>query len=389
MLVLLSSHNTHGGLSDALISHVRKSRILRLWRLEQHHQDRSRKDGCDHVSHHLGRLEITTKRNLTVNEESWCHTPILDVAGQQAFWDDQADCYEGADMTNDNTGEMEVALEKCREVQPIREIVVLGGAVGCRDPKMILDSLYPSSHNNTSNLPKVFFNDLSRPLIKRAKEMVLRPWADRGVQIEYLHGEIRGVCQQVPRQPRRFILGVYDARSFFSASPNEGYPLCGFDEYLKNHAIIGEHLCMTWVALRDDCRLVPYGSKVCANSPEASATDLNVVKSDLEATYRMIEPNKSLRDVVAIQVIGRRREKPGFFLSHWYTTEGITRLVRLVFPHKLFSIDIVHSAKGIILTIDPHATTDHGIVTMLNNVLGNVLPHHQYATLCSVRERIS
>lgn len=109
--------------------------------------------------------------NANSNDNGWWCKPQMNIENQSAFWDAQSDVYEVADMTNDNQQEMDVVIGKCREL-PYEDMVTLGGAVGCRDPKLILNDLLT---RECAARPTLFFNDLSPKQVQRAREVVLKP----------------------------------------------------------------------------------------------------------------------------------------------------------------------------------------------------------------------
>ncbi len=102
--------------------------------------------------------------------EKYWRKPKLDIQGQKTFWDRQASLYEKADMTVDNQGELMCVLKRCREIS-FKELITLGGAVGCRDPKIILDDIIS---RNKKPLPRVLFNDLSSQQVAWAREKTLK-----------------------------------------------------------------------------------------------------------------------------------------------------------------------------------------------------------------------
>lgn len=313
-------------------------------------------------------------------KESW-EKPELTVAGQKAFWDYQAPTYEGEDMTTDNQGEVDVVLATSREVN-CRDIITLGGAVGCRDPKFILDDLLSRS----KAMPRVVFNDLSAPQLERARSCFLKPYIDGGMEVTFLPGEIATVCKRVVSKPRRLILGVYNAESFFKADPEAGYPLCGFDEYLKNSRILGERFIFDWVRLSGGELVPTFGrSRI---SVENSVESRAAMRDALATVHRKVVDG-TLPAIAALQIVGQLPDRDGFFLSHWYTPAGIFEMVRLVFPVGQYSIRIEHFAKGMVLVVDPIGEELQGIVTILNNAFGNVLPNGQRETLEAIKGIIS
>lgn len=311
----------------------------------------------------------------TQSDDCMWQKPILSVEGQLAFWDAQSEVYEGADMTVDNQKEMEVVIQCCREIQ-FNDLVTLGGAVGCRDPKMILDDLHDRGSDRN---PVVFYNDLSGEQVRKAKESVLKPYTDNGLTIHYLPGEIIKVCENIPHANRRLIIGVYDCHSFFNALPSDGYPTCGFDEYLKNSAILGSDFLMDWVRLNSENRMESYGVRAKVSVPD-DTNKRDWIKNQI---------NVSTSQITALQIIGRMENNPGFFLSHWYTQSGFMGLLRSVFPSDSYNIRMETFAKGMVYIVDPVAVPYTGIVTILNNVVGNVLPDDQYKTLSAIKRIIT
>ena len=317
-----------------------------------------------------------------LEEDGWRKIKLT-VGGQQVFWDDQSSTYETEEMTTDNQGEVDATLESCREID-CKDIVTLGGAVGCRDPKMILEDMF--SHPN-GNKPEVIFNDLSSCQTERAKTSILKPFINKGVKITFLPGEISNICRHIASKPRRLILGVYNCMSFFKAEPESGYPFCGYDEYLRNSRIIGEDFLFDWVIFSQTNELVSIGLRARI-SIEDDIPTRNTVREALAAIEKEVSSG-ALPLISALQIISQHRNKAGFFLSHWYTQNGILSLVRSVFADSDFTITIKHFPKGMALIIDPIGAQLQGVVTVLNNVIGNVLPQSQYETLHAIREIIS
>ena len=99
--------------------------------------------------------------------------------------------------------------------------------------------------------------------------------------------------------------------------------------------------------------------------------------------------NGEFDDVIGLQVIGQHEHREGFFLSHWYTPSGFLKMLREAFPEGQYLIAEDHFPKGMLYTIDPVGEQPQGVVTVLNNVIGNVLPHSQFETLLAIREIIS
>ncbi len=293
-------------------------------------------------------------------------------------------------MTNDNQGEMDATLEFCREID-CKDIVTLGGAVGCRDPKFILEDMFSNSNGSR---PEVIFNDLSRHQVERARVSILKPFIDAGVRMTFLPGEISSICQHIPSKPRRLILGVYNCESFFEAKPESGFPFCGYDEYLRNSRILGEHFLFDWVKLSKSKKLISAGlrARVSVEDDEITRNTVRKILAVVQEEIFYGSNLSTLQSISALQIIGQHRNRKGFFLSHWYTPSGILDLVRSVFSNRIFRINVKYFAKGMVIIVDPANTSFQGlqgVVTALNNVIGNVLPQSQYETLKAIKGIIS
>lgn len=300
---------------------------------------------------------------------------VLDRNGQQAFWDRQAADYDQADMTRDNEGELDHVRTLCRQFCEsgcvAEDVVTLGGAVGSRDPKVVLEVL--GSH---SRLPvDICFNDLSEVMAKRASTLALASYAAAGVRVTSLPGPIHEICHRIRSLPRRVIIGAYRLQAFTSANPHYGYPLSGFEEYVRNADKIGTHLTIEPVHLAEN-GYVDLNTRVsfrCTDTPEKRAS-----------AHAILADCSGIPAVDAIRVIGRHPGKAGYFLSHWYTEHGIRRLMFRCFGSaRISSMSLVTCAKGFVVCLDP-VERPRGIVTMLNNVIGNILPGDQMETLRAI-----
>lgn len=316
-----------------------------------------------------------------LGEDGWCK-PNLTIEGQRVFWDTQSSTYEVQEMTTDNQGEIDETLAVCREID-CEDIITLGGAVGCRDPKVILDDMFL---RNITRVPKVVFNDLAPQQVERARNSILKPFIARGVDITFLPGEISSICQKITSRPRCLVLGVYNCQSFFIAAPEFGYPFCGYDEYLRNSRILGEEFLFDWVSLSNG-ELQSVGIRARVSFYEEMMVK-NSVRYSLAAMQRAVTEGH-VPSVSALQIVGQTHGREGFFLSHWYTPSGVHELVQSVFGSDEFSIRVKYFAKGMVLIVNPIGVQPQGVVTVLNNVIGNVLPQSQLETLRAIKKIIS
>lgn len=322
--------------------------------------------------------------------------PELTRAGQTMFWDRQSQTYDTADMTNDNEGEMDAVLE-CLRTTSFREIVTLGGAVGCRDPKMILESIFCEKGANGNPcspkkvLPDIVFNDLSPSQVERAKTNILsRCNQSCGVRVEFFSGPIMETCKRISGTARTLLLGIYDVEAFFRADEEHGYPMAGFDEYLKNANILGDRFWFDWLTLNgDSVRIMNSGMRLHISESSESKAEF---RRKLYGEHSVIaqpygDADEPLR-FLALQVVSVHDGKSGYFVSHWYSTSTVIDLLTSVFPLNAFEISQMSFPKGTLFCIKRRNVASQGVVTMLNNVFGNIIPSEQIATLEAIRSII-
>lgn len=310
----------------------------------------------------------------TPSKDDW-PTPILNRAGQKAFWDRQAPDYDQADMTRDNEGELDLVRALCQqfclEGYVAEDVVTLGGAVGSRDPGVVTEVL-----ERYSQWPShIYFNDLSESMTEQALKGALNSYPTKQTQITVLSGPIHEISRNIPSIPRRVIIGVYRMESFTTANPHYGYPLTGLEEYEKNADKVGTHLLI---------------EPVCVDGDSYTDIDVRIVTSTDDTSdqkkhiYTRLSDCIDVKSIDAIRIVGRHRTCEGFFLSHWFSEIGIRKLITASFGfERLSSMSLMPCAKGFVLCIDP-LEQPRGIVTILNNVVGNILPDEQIHTLRAI-----
>lgn len=320
--------------------------------------------------------------------------PDLERDGQLAFWNQQADSYETADMTNDNLGEIVEVVERFRANPQIwRDIVVLGGAVGCRDPKMILQEAICQNPGSSCSPPsegvKIFFSDLAPDQVDRAKYDILAKCQNcENIKVDFLAGSIHEVYKDIEPACRALMLGVYDAHGFFQADSLRGYPLAGFDEYLNNSAVLGDHFWFDWLFHKDGQLITKSsGLEISVSDPDEAK---RVVRKHLRESYDALityygDCAAPMDDLVAIQVVSAKENRDGFFLSHWFAIDNLIKVIDSVFPWPDYLSNFTRFPKGALFEIRPANQPANGVVTVLNNVIGNVLPEEQLATLKAIK----
>jgi len=301
--------------------------------------------------------------------------PELSRSGQDLFWDRQSKTYSSAEMT-DNEGELQLVARLCEEfVQQgfvASDIVTFGGANACRDPKVVFKVL-----NDVGCSPQeVFFNDLSAEMVRAAIEGELSLISSLGIPVTAVAGAAHEVAARVFIRPRRVLIGVYSVQALHTSDPKSGRLVSGLERYVRNARILGDRFVIDLLEITEG----KYGKHRCRLFLDASCTE-----DELHATERKLRELVLLSPpAVAFRVVGEHEGQPGFFLSHWFTLEGIASLVGRHFPVRHFPHSFIEAcAEGYVVRMDP-VDSPEGIVTMLNNVLGNILPDEQGATLTAI-----
>ncbi len=311
------------------------------------------------------------------NDSGWLPIPTLTTEGQVVFWDRQAPGYQKAPMTKDNQGELNAVTEFCKNYAAsgyvARDVITLGGANGCRDPRVVTDVL----HAEGRSVERVIFNDLSKVMTQYAKEFSLSHYQKQGVEVDVISGSILQAVSLIPKAPRRVIIGVYRAQALISRYEEDGHNGSGIDEYLKNGKVLGSQFNFDAVSLNAGTyRDLGVGAVLHTHpSPLWQETVQKVLGTCLASD-----------STGAIRVVGQDPNRDGFFLSHWFVEKNFREMVTWAFgSERAKSIQIARCPKGYVLCIDP-LEPPQGVITLLNNVLGNVLPTEQRDSLRAISE---
>ena len=219
-------------------------------------------------------------------------------------------------------------------------------------------------------------------MVQRAEENVLAGCRECGVEMDFYTGHIADACGRVKKDRSRVLfLGLCSDVGFFKSDSQHGFMFCGFDEYMKNCEILGERFWFDWLLFNgESLRFTNRGFFV---EPIWPAEKLADARRQLADDYATAVQSSEL---VALQVVSAHRDREGFFISHWFNARGILSLLREVFSEEEFEIMEAEFPKGMLFAIARRNSAPTGIVTILNNVLGNVLPQEQISTLSRVKD---
>ncbi len=302
---------------------------------------------------------------MTVYQDICAPTPFT-IEGQRKFWDRQSGKYESADMTNDNQGELALVMGLCEDYlsrrYPLHDVVTLGGAVGCRDPRVVCDTFEVKDVRPK----KIYFNDLSEKMVRHAMETHLSKYVPAS-EVVALPGDVAEIGSRIPQMPRRVVIGVYHVEALVNASPAHGYPRDGMTEYLENQTFLGTDFELRWCRINNGAYIPSMDRIVICG--ELGISDKQMLRLFLEPIIR----TKATIEPGALRVVSRNGYEGEFFISHWYNRSGFEDMLSASFGHRMRHASIQYCAKGMVAYIDPFEAP-RGIATILNNVVGNMLP---------------
>ncbi len=287
----------------------------------------------------------------------------------ESFWDSCAKIYDGAEMTNDNPFEMSELFTHLSSISgdSIKDIVTLGGATGVRDPKMILENKF------NHHFKDLYFNDLSESMVCVAEECTLSKFRGE-VNCNFLPGNIIDICSKIPSAPRVVYLGVYNYASFISPNVELGFPVSGINEYIKNQEILGHGFSITPFMATDGKRNFFLDEKQSFFIESEGKIDL---------ATKWITGFEQDYNFSGLTIVSKRNERS--FVSRWFVPNKVRVFLEIYFPQGKFKITSRYCGKATLFIIEPLSGLPRGIVTILNNVVGNILPSDLDSILESVR----
>jgi len=293
------------------------------------------------------------------------------------FWNEKADSYSKAELTNEAPEELEALRELAAELSP-ETILSLGCADGRRDPIPALELLMETGHT----VKKVLCNDLSPLLLDRAAaNMALVP-KEACMQSLFRSGPMHllGSLEGSQPEPKALLVGAYRFEMLLAG---------GLRSYIRNSRLVGDRLSFGLYRLQTSGRgnraqVIPLPLTVGSS---ASSRDLAAAEGYLNASVREAEQKDGAN--LGVHVRGTfEADERGVFSSAWFTRKGLAELLRLFFSPDRYSVSINAAGKCWLCRINPRDSKPRGLVTLLNNVLGNILPHELTKSLSAVRRML-
>lgn len=302
----------------------------------------------------------------------------MNTENYKEFWDNQASDYSKNTMTNKSAEEeMKYIHEKLNTLN-ITKLSCLGAADGVREPIAFLNYL----KEIRKALPKqIFINDISDSMIEKAKENVEKYTQENAndAAFQYLAAPIQIFSPKIFNELKNlknsvFVLGCYSSL----------YILKALNIYKQEKNRIGTKFTLQVLLLLESATL---------NEKKNTAFEIKAVE---KIDFDINEECDYLPKVETF--LQRYWRKPEFyafcvesdnnFISHYFARDCLNLLLRSVFKTEVLSsldfsnqqaqsgdenlpLDIENPKRYVVSTIQNGATPDH-LISMLNNVLGNI-----------------
>lgn len=278
-------------------------------------------------------------------------TPSSANRDTKGFWDGVSQVYSEKDLTkHDNDSELNFVLERTHDIV---ELVCLGAADGCRDPVAILEHMLKKG----IVLPtKLVCNDISPKLLevceKRLVEFPTIPYK------QFFPVPLCDLKVDATNMNTRIIIGTYNAN----------YIMQSLSLYNDNNEVIGTIFDLSYLTFDDKTG--------------------EFKKSDQKLTFHIknFEDYKdtimSWRNVPNFYAYSVETDKD--FVSHYFDLDCLTAVYKFVFDS--VPVNSVTEEGDRYIVADIGSQNPQRIVTMLNNVLGNIQSFEQIDSLQKIKQ---
>lgn len=275
-----------------------------------------------------------------------------DLVNNNTFWDGVADLYENADMTKyESDIEINFIYDIFEKIQNIDLLICFGVADGSRDPFKILEFIRKKDLNYPNN---IILNDLSCKLLDKCKKRL-----ENIKNIHYISGEMKNIkindIINLNNINCWYICGVYNANYLIEA----------LEIYKKNKKIIGTIFTIT--SLCFNYTLFCGDNKISFNIDNYSNNIINIEKLSQDKYF-----------------IGYYIMTDTGFITTYYMESGFNRLLKSIFTNNI--VITKKSKSRYILNLIKNNKKPNGIITTLNNVIGNIQYSNQIQSLKTIKE---
>lgn len=271
----------------------------------------------------------------------------------QKFWNSVANDYSNSTMTShQNDFELNIIKDNLNNISQLEGIVSLGCANGIRDPIFILENC------EIKNLSEVTCLDISEKMIDECKENLKK----YNFSKKFIVNKISDLTEfnKDLLKESIFICGVYNAN----------YIVQSLEIYKNNIDKIGNYFTITPVIYKYDKLL--------------ERTDLSLKFNIVDYSY-CSEKILNMQKLDCFYAYNIKTEKE--FVSHFFDSAKLYSLLNTIFPHKIEVIkDEKYPRYLIFKIINGELNNCNYIITMLNNVLGNILTNEQVLSLQNINK---
>jgi hypothetical protein len=241
-------------------------------------------------------------------------------------------------------------------VKTIDGLACIGPANGMRDPIILLNVLQQPPQ-------ELILNDISSEMLREAyKNLVIGNWDKKINVITTVHNPIANVeniCPSIRDRNTSFCFGVYSADNMYDA----------LRIYSTNTDRLGFNFKL---------RTIIYDERL----PLASLSQVNEFEFDIRDYEKVMDKVNCLRATKGFYAFGVVTEKN--FVSHYFDSRMLNRILDEIFRmHTVQTYTNINGDKRYITAIirSMRITGRNYMVTMLNNVLGNIKMDEQLLSL--------
>lgn len=275
----------------------------------------------------------------------------LDISvDTEKFWDGVSKMYSSSDMTHHmadfELGQVLSVVDKMN----LKGLSCFGVADGNRDPIQILDHCY----KNNKELPsELFINDISSNMLKESiSNLKIGGWLDKIKWVIPIHNSISKInfTSNIINKKSTYIIGVYNADYL-----RESLLL-----YKENKDVIGKHftICPLYLDQSQESPSIYKGKDITfdIDNYENYTDILDVMKQDSNFYAYSVLTDKN-------------------FISHYFNAKALNSLISSIYKKHNISTqkgENQSDKRYIVNVIRSNNGTNDYVVTMLNNVFGNI-----------------
>jgi hypothetical protein len=288
----------------------------------------------------------------------------------ESFWDGVSKVYSASNMTHHMADfELSFILSKLKLLN-VKGMACFGSADGNRDPIAMLKFL----RENSLNLPhELTVNDISVNMVKEARKNLLEGgWHVHIENVNYVHKPlscIDSIPSSITDKRMTYFIGVYNAT----------YLKNSLILYRENKEIIGDRFMVSPLY---------YNQKECSGS-ELGITVGTCITFDIdkfEDVWDELDKMGKTPNFYAYSISTNKN-----FVSHYFDANCLGRLLNDIFTG--YNVETVaeneqqNGARYIVNVITHKETSANNdyVITMLNNVLGNIKHDEHVSSLTKLR----